>query len=132
MADTVSATVNVSRMSEDEQDYVAITRTFRDLSDAEVADIEKASTLVKYGWGGGFGWDEVLRSQRVLLISEAGVGKTRECKAECYRLRAAGEAAFFSTSASSQAPRLGTRFGRKRIVGSRRGSPRNPRSRRSF
>lgn len=82
-------------MTEDLDDYVAIERTFRDLSDADIADIEKASALVKFGWGGGFDWDEVLRSPRVLLISEAGVGKTRECKAQRDRLLAAGEAAFF-------------------------------------
>ncbi|MFC5556684.1 hypothetical protein [Methylobacterium iners] len=76
-------------------DHVDITRTFHDLSDADMADIEKASALMKYGWGGGFGWDEVLRSQRVLLISEAGVGKTHECKAQMARLRACGAAAFF-------------------------------------
>ena len=82
-------------MPEQAPDHVEITRTFRDLSDADMADIEKASALVKYGWGGGFGWDDVLRSQRVLLISEAGVGKTHECKAQMARLRAGGSAAFF-------------------------------------
>ena len=73
----------------------SVTRTFRDLSDAEVADIEKAATLVKYGWGSGTGWDKILLSPRVLLISEAGAGKTRECQAQRDRLLAAGEAAFF-------------------------------------
>ena len=82
-------------MSADFSDYVHITRTFRDLSDADIADIEKASALVRFGWEGGFGWDEVLRSARVLLISEAGVGKTRECQAQKDRLLAAGESAFF-------------------------------------
>ena len=82
-------------MSTDFCDYVQIARTFRDLSDNNMADIEKASALVRLGWGGGFGWDEVLRSARVLLISEAGVGKTRECQAQKDRLVAAGEAAFF-------------------------------------
>ena len=82
-------------MPEQVTDHIEVTRTFCDLSDADIADIEKASALVKYGWGGGFGWDEVLRSQRVLLISEAGAGKTHECKAQMARLRAGGSAAFF-------------------------------------
>lgn len=81
-------------MPENPSDYVSVTRTFRDLSDAEVADIEKASALGKFGWR-GIGWDEVLRSPRVLLISEAGAGKTRECQAQRDRLLTAGEAAFF-------------------------------------
>lgn len=76
-------------------DYVPIARTFRDLSNEEVADIEKASALARYGWRGGISWGEVLRSPRVLLISEAGVGKTRECREQRDRLVAAGEPAFF-------------------------------------
>lgn len=76
-------------------DYVPISRTFRDLSNEDMADIEKASALARSGWGGGIGWDEVLRSPRVLLISEAGAGKTRECQAQKDRLLAVGEPAFF-------------------------------------
>jgi phage host-nuclease inhibitor protein Gam len=47
------------------------------------------------GWNGGFGWDELLRSQRVLIISEAGAGKTFECRAQQEKLFAAGQPAFF-------------------------------------
>jgi hypothetical protein len=71
-----------------------IQRSFRDLSDAEVADIEKAS-LAWVGWSGSVGWDEVLRSQRILIVSEAGAGKTYECRAQQERLWNAGEPAFF-------------------------------------
>jgi hypothetical protein len=90
-----AAQAPVKPMPVDPSDYVSVERTFRDLSDAEVADIEKASALAKIGWGGGVGWDEVLRSPRVLLISEAGAGKTRECREQRDRLIAMGEAAFF-------------------------------------
>jgi hypothetical protein len=72
-----------------------IHRLFRDLSNEEVADIEKASGLAKYGWAGGFGWDELLRSRRILIVSEAGAGKTYECQTEKARLWIAGEAAFY-------------------------------------
>ncbi|TXM67957.1 hypothetical protein [Methylobacterium sp. WL120] len=82
-------------MPENLSDYVSIERTFRDLSDADITDIEKASALVRFGWGGGVAWEEVLRSPRVLLISEAGAGKTRECQAQRDRLLALGEPAFF-------------------------------------
>jgi hypothetical protein len=54
----------------------AIARTFRDLSDKEVADAEKASFLARWGWSGNLGWDELLKSRRILIMSEAGVGKT--------------------------------------------------------
>jgi hypothetical protein len=73
----------------------SIQRLFRDLSDAEVADIEKASQLARVGWTGSFGWEELLRSQRILIVSEAGAGKTYECRTQQERLWNAGEAAFF-------------------------------------
>jgi hypothetical protein len=72
-----------------------INRSFRDLSDAEVADIEKASALARIGWSGSFGWDELLRSDRVLIVSEAGAGKTYECQAQQAKLWTSGEPAFF-------------------------------------
>lgn len=72
-----------------------IKRSFRDLSDAEVADIEQAAALAWNGWTGSFGWDELLRSQRVLIVSEAGAGKTYECQAEQAKLWKAGKPAFF-------------------------------------
>ncbi len=81
--------------TETPSDPPAIKRSFRDLSDEEVADIEKASVLARIGWTGSFGWDELLRSQRVLIVSEAGAGKTHECQAQQAKLWNAGEPAFF-------------------------------------
>jgi hypothetical protein len=83
------------QMAENPLPPSSIRRTFRDLSADEVADIEKASVLVRAGWRGGFGWDELLRSNRVLIVSEAGAGKTYECQAQQDRLWKAGEPAFF-------------------------------------
>lgn len=74
---------------------LVISRSFRDLSNEEVADIEKASILARVGWTGSFGWDELLRSQRVLIVSEAGAGKTYECQAQQVKLWKAGDPAFF-------------------------------------
>jgi hypothetical protein len=82
-------------MTENSPPPSSIQRSFRDLSAAEIADIEKASVLVRAGWRGGFGWDELLRSDRVLIVSEAGAGKTYECEAQQERLWKAGEPAFF-------------------------------------
>jgi hypothetical protein len=73
----------------------SIKRLFRDLSDAEVSDIEKSSDLARFGWTGGLGWDELLRSYRILIVSEAGAGKTYECQAQQAKLWQAGEPAFF-------------------------------------
>jgi hypothetical protein len=82
-------------MPGDFSDYIPISRTFRDLSSEDLADVDKASQLVRHGWAGGVDWDDILRSPRILLISEAGAGKTRECQAQKDRLLAAGEPAFF-------------------------------------
>ena len=73
----------------------SIERSFRDLSQAEVADIEKAFALARIGWAETFGWNELLRSHRVLIVSEAGAGKTYECRAQQAKLWEAGEPAFF-------------------------------------
>ena len=72
-----------------------IERSFRDLSDTEVADIETTSLLAGMSWRGSFGWEELLRSQRILIVSEAGAGKTYECRTQQERLWRAGDAAFF-------------------------------------
>jgi hypothetical protein len=82
-------------MTERPSNLSSIRRSFRDLSDAEVADIEKASALARFGWTSSFGWDELLRSHRVLIVSEAGAGKTYECQAQQAKLWKAGEPAFF-------------------------------------
>ena len=44
---------------------------------------------------GGHRWEKLLQSQRVVILAEAGAGKTKEMEAQTARLRAAGEAAFF-------------------------------------
>ncbi|WP_322516448.1 hypothetical protein SR870_02370 [Rhodopseudomonas palustris] len=72
-----------------------IPRSFRDLSDEDVADIEKASALARLGWSGSFGWEELLHSKRILIVSEAGAGKTYECQTQKDKLWEAGEPAFF-------------------------------------
>jgi hypothetical protein len=43
----------------------------------------------------GINWDELLRSQRILIVSEAGAGKTYECETKARELFARGEPAFF-------------------------------------
>lgn len=47
------------------------------------------------GHDAGLTWDVILRSKRVLLVTEAGVGKTHECQQQAKRLWEAGEPAFY-------------------------------------
>ena len=72
-----------------------IERTFQDIPEGKLADADRQSFLVSLGWSSGTTWEDLLRSKRVLMISEAGAGKTHECTERAQRLRDAGEPAFF-------------------------------------
>lgn len=72
-----------------------IQRTFRNLSQEEIADIEQASLLSRLGWAKDVGWEALLESQRILIVSEAGAGKTYECQTRQQALWHQGEPAFF-------------------------------------
>lgn len=57
-------------------------RTFKDLR--ALPGKEDAFELI---WGerfddSGISWDELLKSQRILIVSEAGAGKTFECESK--------------------------------------------------
>lgn len=72
-----------------------IERTFKDIPDGKVNDADQQSFLVSLGWSRGYTWDDLLHSKRVLIISEAGAGKTYECRKQSERFWASGEPAFF-------------------------------------
>ena len=50
-------------------------------------------------WGGlnpgGQPWEEILKSERVVILAEAGAGKTYEMQTTARRLKKEGRAAFF-------------------------------------
>jgi len=75
-------------------EFVELERTFRDLSvDAKAGDDgELRSTL--FG-GEPIGWSQLLAEYRVVLLAEAGAGKTEEIRAAAKRLRHEGRSAFF-------------------------------------
>ncbi|WP_332856060.1 ATP-binding protein [Duganella sp. S19_KUP01_CR8] len=73
-----------------------VQRTFCDLSEEEIADVERASLLRTHvGWSRAYGWDTLLKSQRVLIVSEAGAGKSHECRAQQQTLWHRDEPAFY-------------------------------------
>lgn len=82
-------------MGTEQQNKPKIQRIFCELSAKEIFDVEQMTTLVRMGLSGGFGWDKLLESQRVLIISEAGAGKTYECRAQQQALWNQGEPAFY-------------------------------------
>lgn len=71
-----------------------IERTFQNISEEGLDKADQQSYLVSLGWARGTGWQELLCSKRILIISEAGAGKTFECESQCQRLWDAGEPAF--------------------------------------
>lgn len=77
-----------------------IERTFKDIDEQQIFDADKQNFLTQLGWSDGLTWEVLLRSKRILLISEAGSGKTHECREQACLLAAKGEAAFFVELAS--------------------------------
>ncbi len=82
-----------------------IGRTFSDIPE-KIAEGSEQASLYK---SPGFGWDVLLKSPRVLIVSEAGTGKTFECRQQQKTLWAEGKAAFYvelSALASTSLPDL--------------------------
>ena len=72
-----------------------VERTFQNIREGKLGSADQQSFLVSLGWSSGTTWEGLLRSKRVLMISEAGAGKTYECRKQAQRLWDAGEPAFF-------------------------------------
>lgn len=72
-----------------------IKRTFKEIPDGKINEADQQSFLVGLDWARGSTWDDLLISKRVLIISEAGAGKTYECRTQAKRLWSAGEPSFF-------------------------------------
>lgn len=72
-----------------------IQRLFRDIPDDRPLDEDQISVWSAMGISGAFGWEELLKSKRALIVSEAGVGKTFECQLQRDILWASGEPAFY-------------------------------------
>lgn len=82
--------------------YVDLSRRFRDLNQDELASPELLASLNDQrlsAWGlkdlSADGWPELLQHPRVILLAEAGSGKTAEMREQAKRLLAVGTPAFF-------------------------------------
>lgn len=72
-----------------------LNRTFFDLPTDESTQIETAELLADLAIGGRIGWSTLLDSERILIVSEAGMGKTYECQRQQQRLWEEDRSAFF-------------------------------------
>ncbi|MGE8450548.1 MAG: hypothetical protein ACN6OP_08050 [Pseudomonadales bacterium] len=72
-----------------------VRRSFQDIVDDGGYHLEQASVYARMGLRSSIEWEQLLLSPRVLIVSEAGAGKTYECRAQHAARWAAGEPAFF-------------------------------------
>lgn len=70
-------------------------RSFNDLPDKQRSEEEEFEFLQALFGHRGQTWGQLLQAERILIVSEAGVGKTFECQAQQRKMWAAGESAFF-------------------------------------
>ncbi|MCF4167659.1 hypothetical protein L2U69_18585 [Zavarzinia compransoris] len=72
-----------------------IERNFEDIPADKITESEQTAYLMDLGWHKGINWTTLLESKRVLIISEAGAGKTYECRKKRNELWYDGQPAFF-------------------------------------
>ena len=76
-------------------EFIDLQRQFIDLTDKELEDTEHLVWSSESALGPNFGWPELLDSRRVILLAEAGSGKTKEMIEQAKRLVGEGQYSFF-------------------------------------
>lgn len=71
-----------------------IQRTFQDIPEDELSKENDNYAFLSLSLKEGTKWDDLLQSKRVILISEAGSGKTFECQSQSQRLYDQGKVSF--------------------------------------
>ena len=75
--------------------FCDLKRRFRDLTDAEMDGGDPFDDPDDYEYASHVGWAELLTEERVILLAEAGAGKTTEMHEQANRLVEQGRFAFF-------------------------------------
>ena len=75
--------------------FVDLKRRFHELTDEEQEDTELLVSLSAYEFGPTIGWPDLLEHARVIVLAEAGAGKTREMEEQAKHLEEEGRFAFF-------------------------------------
>ncbi len=79
------------------KNFVDLGRQFREPTDEELEDVGRLGFLNSYDFlPGVFGWPKLLTYSRVILLAEAGSGKTIEMQEQVKKLLEAGKFAFFA------------------------------------
>ena len=75
--------------------FIDLERRFHKLTDQEVDDPENMAAWSEYLPGSTTGWSELLTYDRIVLLAEAGAGKTTEMRKQAQRLVEERQFAFF-------------------------------------
>ena len=75
--------------------YIELNRTFSEISKDQEFDEESYDTRIAFGLSTPSTWEDLFTQRRVIILAEAGAGKTEEIGAATKRLRTQGKAAFF-------------------------------------
>lgn len=82
-------------MTELLEQYIKLDRRFRDLTEDEKVQPSLLSHISGWEHAEGTSWEALLKSERVVVLAEAGSGKTKEMLAQADALVSQGETAFF-------------------------------------
>ena len=75
--------------------FIDVHRRFHELTESELEDFESLVPWSETGFGADIGWTELLQHARVVLLAEAGAGKTDEMREQARRLVEDDRFAFF-------------------------------------
>ena len=87
--------------------FIDLDRRFREPTDEELGNMGQFGFMRSYDFQPGvFGWPKLLKYSRVILLAEAGSGKTREMQEQAKKLTKKGLFAFFAELALLNAKNL--------------------------
>lgn len=72
-----------------------IQRKFVEFKEEDKFDIEQVEQLARMGYSSQIVWGDLLKSKRILIVSEAGAGKSHECREQANLLYSQGAPAFY-------------------------------------
>ena len=75
--------------------FIDVQRRFHDLTEEDLEDTESLLAWSEYDFGPAVGWSDLLEDDRVVLLAEAGAGRTMEMAEQAKRLVGEGRFAFF-------------------------------------
>lgn len=75
--------------------FVELNRRFSRLPDSELRDVDSQVALDEHNLPPSLGWPDLLNCHRIVVLAEAGSGKTREVQAQSQRLVREGCDSFF-------------------------------------